>query len=51
MANILQSELKNKKGKYGLLTLEIITERIYKLPYFRKQNKSVNEIKNEDKSD
>ena len=51
MANILQSELKNKKGKYGLLTLEIITERIYKLPYFRKQNKSVNEIKKEDKSD
>ena len=40
MANILQSELKNKKGKYDLLTLEIITERVCKFPYFRKQNKS-----------
>ena len=40
MANILQSELKNKKGKYDLLTFKIITKRVCKFPYFRKQNKS-----------
>ena len=35
--NILHSELKNKKGKYNLLKLEIITECVCKFPYYKKQ--------------
>ena len=34
---LLHSELKNKKGKYGLLNLEIITECVSKFPYYKKQ--------------
>ena len=36
--NILHSELKNKKGKYDLLNLEIIAECVCKYPYYKKQS-------------
>ena len=35
-ANILHSKLKNRKGKDDLLNLEIITECVCKLPYYKR---------------
>ena len=37
--NILHSELKNKKAKYDLLNLEIITECVCKFPYYKKKQR------------
>ena len=36
-SNIPHSKLKNEKGKYNLLNLEIITEYVCKFPYYKKQ--------------
>ena len=34
---LLHSEFKNKKGKYDLLHLEIITECVCKFPHYKKE--------------
>ena len=34
---LLHSELKNKKGKFDLLHLEIITECVCKFPHYKKE--------------